>query len=196
MERELIIAWMLGLYSGPAFCEPAGEYSALLERSESEELIAFVRMAVEELRRRDITEDIIARTISRDLRARRIRVTREMRIYLEDSELQMRPMAKSVFLLFLRHPEGITLKNMWDYRDELLSLYSRVARSDDKALIEKRLENLLEVCNNQLNVNISRMNSALATLLDRAQLSGYTISGPPGRPKTIPLDRALVDWEA
>jgi len=195
MERDLILAWMLGLYSGPAFYEPYSEYSDFLERSESEELITFVRMAVLELRRREVGEDRISGTISRDLRARRIRVTRELRIFVDGRELHIRPMAKSVFLLFLRHPEGITLKDMWDYRDELRSLYSRVSRSDDRDLIEKRMANLLDLCSNELNVNISRVNSALAALIDSTQLQSYTISGRHGAPKSISMDRSLVEWD-
>lgn len=195
MERDLIIAWMLGLYSGPAFYEPAAEYSDLLERSESEELITFVRMAVMELRRREVGEELISGTIARDLKARRIRVTREFRIFVDGRELHVRPMAKTVFLLFLRHPEGIALKNMWDYREELRSLYSRISKSDDKELIERRMANILDLCSNELNVNISRVNSALAALVDSAQLQSYTISGRHGAPKGISMDRSLVEWD-
>lgn len=195
MERDLILAWMLGLYSSPAFYEPIADYSDFLESSESEELITFVRMAVLELRRRKIGEERISGTVSRELKSRRIRVTRELRIYVDGRELHVRPMAKTVFLLFLRHPEGISLKEIWDYRDELRSLYSRVSRSDDRELMERRMANLLDLCNNSLNVNISRVNTALAALIDSAQLQSYTITGRQGTPKSISIDRSLVEWE-
>lgn len=191
----MIIAWMLGLYSGSAFYEPSADYSDFLERSESEDLITFVRMAVMELRRREVGEERITETISRDLKARRIRVTKELRIYVDGRELHVRPMAKTVFLLFLKHPEGITLKDMWDYRDELRSLYSMVSRSGDRELIERRMANLLDLCSNSLNVNISRVNSALAALIDSAHLQSYTITGRHGAPKSISMDRSLVEWD-
>lgn len=195
MEREFVLAWVLGLYSEPVLEEPGDDYAGLLESSESEELISFVRLAVQELRRRRVAEDRISQSVRREIAAHRIRVSRDLRVYVDSRELNMRPMAKSVFLLFLKHPEGIVLKDLWDYREELSGLYSRVSRSDDKGVIGKRIENLLDLCSNELNVNISRVNAAISAMVDDWERDSYTIAGRPGTPKTIPLDREFVVWE-
>ena len=64
--------------------------------------------------------------------AERIRVTRDFRILLPDrfdTEIRLRPLVKTVFLLFLRHPEGIRFRDLHDYRDELTGLYARISQS-------------------------------------------------------------------
>ena len=62
----------------------------------------------------------------------RIVITKDFRIILpdyNDTEIVMTPLPKAVFMLFLRHPEGIPFKLMRNYRDELLYLYKQVTRS-------------------------------------------------------------------
>ena len=40
-------------------------------------------------------------------------------------EIKMEPLVKAVYLLFLKHPEGIVFKCLPDYRKELAELYKR-----------------------------------------------------------------------
>ena len=54
-------------------------------------------------------------------RLSRVLVTRDYRIILVDydnREVEMTPVHKAVYLLFLNHPEGIEFKKLSDYRDE------------------------------------------------------------------------------
>ena len=48
-------------------------------------------------------------------------ITTDLRVILTDygnMEIKMEPINKAVFLLFLRHPEGIVFKYLPDYRNE------------------------------------------------------------------------------
>lgn len=40
-----------------------------------------------------------------------------------DMQIKMEPLIKAVFILFLRHEEGIVFKNLSDYREELHTIY-------------------------------------------------------------------------
>ena len=124
-----------------------------------------------------------------------IRITRTLRIYIGPDELKIRPMAKTVLLLFLRHPEGILLKHISDYRTEMTADYRRCMRSLNPDDVDRRIQRLLDIFSNELNVNISRVNAALSALVapDKEQL--YRVSGRAGTPKSIRLDRTLVIWE-
>ncbi len=164
--------------------EPQAPYGVNWEQKETEELLTFVRLALQEVERRGTVLRPVEQTV---------RITRGLRVYIGPKELKVRPMAKTVLLLFLRHPEGIPLKDIVDYREELAAFYRRVSRSSEPVEIEKRVLHILDLFNNELNVNIARVNKAVAELVDDAEI--YRIDGPAGQPKRIPLDRKWVVWE-
>jgi hypothetical protein len=124
-----------------------------------------------------------------------VRITRTLRVYVGEQELKIRPMAKAVLLLFLRHPEGIVLKQIGDYRKEMANYYGRVMRSLDPDDVDRRIQRLLDIFSNELNVNISRVNAAISALVGPEEEKLYRVGGRAGNPKSIPLDRTLVIWE-
>ena len=171
-------------YSFSGFEDPSGLYGIKWEEQETEELLAFVKQASLEVKRRGIRPQLPSVTL---------RITKSLRIYFGDNELKIRPMAKTVLLLFLKHPEGIALKKLSDYESEVSSLYRKVSRSSQPEEIEKRITRLLDLFNNDLNVNIARVNKAVSALVDGSD--HYQIRGCAGKPKGIPLDRKWVIWE-
>ena len=124
-----------------------------------------------------------------------VRITRTLRVYVGEQELKIRPMAKTVLLLFLRHPEGIVLKHIGDYRSEMATYYGRVMRSLNPSDVDRRIQRLLDIFSNELNVNISRVNAALSALVSPTEEKLYRVSGRAGESKSILLDRTLVIWE-
>lgn len=166
-------------------------YNLSWEEQETWELVDFVRSAVREIQRRKAPlpadalygQDVV-----------RIRITKGYRIYIGTEELKARPMSKSVLLLFLRHPEGIPLKHISDYREELAGYYRRLSRSGDRAAIERSLSRIMDLFSNDLNVNIARVNAAVASIVGPSRLL-YQIGGASGCAKSILLDRSLVVWE-
>lgn len=160
-------------------------YGVNWEEQQTRDLVAFVRQAQEELRRRGIPLQPKA--------VLPVRITPGLRIYIGEKELKLRPMAKTVLLLFLKHPEGIALKSIADYREELGSLYRRVSRFQEPEMIERCIGRLADIFENDFSVNISRVNAALDALLENP--GPYRIGGAAGHAKTIPLDRAMVKWE-
>lgn len=168
----------------PVLEESAGSYGLSLEEYETRELMTFVERATQEVRRRALS-----------LPAMRIRITRSFRIFVGSKELKIRPMAKTVLLLFLRHPEGIPLKCIGNYRTELAYFYGRLCRSSERLEIDRRVRRMEDIFNNELNVNIARVNAALAALVESSLQKQYRIEGKAGQSKRIPLDRSCVIWE-
>lgn len=158
-----------------------------LEERETEELVSFVRQALQELARRSCPLAAVG--------VKSIRITRGLRIFIGPNELKIRPMSKTVLLLFLKHPEGIALKRIGDYRGEMERYYRRLSRSSDPAAVQERVLRILDIFNNDLNVNISRINAAVAQLVKDPSQILYRIGGAAGTPKSILLDRSLVIWE-
>ncbi|MBQ9411252.1 MAG: hypothetical protein IJU21_06550 [Bacteroidales bacterium] len=175
---QLLLYYLLHR-AGSCLEGPGAEYAGVAEEAEATELAQFVKGA---------SASTLTPPPPRDI----IRITRGYRIYIGERELKLRPMAKAVLLLFLRHPEGIQLKEIGDHREELTRLYSRVARTDDAARISRSIARVLDIFSNELNVNLSRVNSALSALENEGR---FHIDGPAGAPKTLKKVRVIVIWE-
>lgn len=127
----------------------------------------------------------------------RLLITKDLKIILPDydnMEVRMEPINKAVFLLFLKHEEGIVLKELSDHKDELKSLYTRLSHNDKKVR-EDSLETLLDPTKNSINEKISRIREAFIAKFEEDLASNYIITGKRGEPKRITLDRSLVTWE-
>jgi hypothetical protein len=107
----------------------------------------------------------------------------------------MRPLVKTVFLLFLRHPEGIRFGELPDYRDELLDLYKGVTRRPSGPELERSVDRLVSPRDNSIHEKAANLAATLARYFRPEQLPAYTLTGKAGTPKRIRLDRALVEWE-
>lgn len=109
--------------------------------------------------------------------------------------IDMAPMTKAVFLLFLRHEEGIVFKNLPDYRKELMVLYWDMVESDDEASVRSKVERVTNPFSNAINEHCSRIKAAFALKFDDTLASSYYINGRRGEAKRISLPRELVEWE-
>lgn len=173
-----------------ALRENTGPYGIVWEEQELSELLYFIQRALKEMDRRGG-----CRLLPPDAFPEQVRITRDLRVFIGSRELKLRPMAKSVLLLFLRHPEGIALKDIADHREELLSYYRRVMRSLNPSVADSRIQRILNIFNNDLNVNIARINAAVSLLVAEDKRPYYQIGGRAGRAKSIPIDRSRVLWE-
>ncbi len=125
-------------------------------------------------------------------------VTEDYKIMLADgadTEVKMEPLVKAVYLLFLKHPEGIVLKCLSDYRKELTQLYLLLRPA---GLTDRVLQSIEDVTNptlNSINEKCARIRKAFSGLLPKSVARYYSISGKRGEPKKIALPRDLVVWE-
>ena len=99
-------------------------------------------------------------------------------------EVGMEPLVKTIYLLFLSHPEGIVLKYLPDYRKEGLT---------ERA--EKSIDNVIDSTQNSINEKCARIRKAFSDVLPQHIVRYYTISGKRGEAKKISLPRELVIWE-
>ncbi len=128
----------------------------------------------------------------------RIRITKDFRILLPerfDTEVRLRPLVKTVFLLFLRHPAGIRFGELTDYRQEMTELYMGISPCSDAETARERIARLTDPRDNSIHEKAANLSAALSKYFKPARLPAYTITGKAGTPKRIRLDRALVEWE-
>ena len=113
-------------------------------------------------------------------RLSRLLITKDYRIILVDydkKEVEMTPVHKAVYLLFLNHPEGIEFKKLSDYRDELLGYYMATAKLMDKQTIAESVDMLVNPLNNSINEKCSRIKSIFLNMMDQYTANYYIISG-------------------
>ena len=124
-------------------------------------------------------------------------ISRNYRIFLgkERKEVHMEPLVKSLYLLFLQHPEGIIFKDLPDYRQELANIYNKVR---PWGLTDRALQSIEDVTNpmlNSINEKCAKIKKIFETTLDSSIAEKYYIKGTRGEAKKIALPRELVTWE-
>ena len=113
-------------------------------------------------------------------RLSRLLITKDYKIILIDynnKEVEMTPVHKAVYLLFLNHPEGIEFKKLSEYRDELLQYYMSTAKLMDKQTITESVYMLVNPLNNSINEKCSRIKSIFLNMMDQYSANYYIISG-------------------
>ena len=185
MEAQLWIRYWLD--GGGVLEDPAVDYLAeRVDEMDAAALLEAMALLQERLHRLEPTF------------AERIHITRDYRILLPDrfdTEIRLRPLVKTVFLLFLRHPEGIRFNDLRDYRNELMDLYGGISGRNDREEQERSIDRLIDPRDGSIHENASKLAAALAKYFRPEQLPAYTLTGKAGAPKRIRLDRDLVEWE-
>ena len=190
-----------------------------VRKNSPEEVAEQVRVLAEQLQRagrRDLLLRAIGAPLLEELRIEaaraklsRLVVTKDYRIILVDydnREVELTPVHKAVYLLFLAHPEGIEFKKLRDYRDELARYYMATARLMDKEAIMESVDMLVDPLNNSINEKCSRIKKVFMDMMDEYTASYYIISGHTQkhlegssriwyeRLKVITLPRELVEY--
>lgn len=140
----------------------------------------------------------------------RLLITNDYRFILEDynrQEVELQPVHKAVYLLFLAHPEGIEFKRLSDYREELTRYYMATAKLMDKEKIIEGVDHLVNPLDNAINEKCSRIKKVFLDMMDEYTASYYIISSHTQRHvagssriwyqrlKVITLPRELVIYE-
>ena len=110
----------------------------------------------------------------------RLLITKDCRFVLLDydsREVELQPVHKAVYLLFLAHPEGIEFKRLGDYREELEHYYMATARTMDREKIVESVDHLVDPLDNAINEKCSRIKKVLLGMMDEYAASYYIISG-------------------
>ena len=111
-------------------------------------------------------------------RLSRLVITEDYRFVLEDyhKEVELQPVHKAVYLLFLAHPEGIEFKRLAEYREELLGYYMATAKLMDKEKVMEGVDHLVDPLDNAINEKCSRIKKVFLELMDEYTASYYIIS--------------------
>ena len=123
-------------------------------------------------------------------------VNKDMKIvlpYYNEVEVKMPAMCRAIYILFLKHPEGIALKDIADYRAELEDIYSIVMPGRNEERAKEAIDNLVDPMSNTLNEYISKIKRCFKSRIINEELaSNYIISGKRGEPYRVALAPELI----
>ena len=146
-----------------------------------------------------ITIEELEAVLSYRVKLSHLRITRHKEIILDDFDhrvVKMDALTKSIFLLYLKHPEGIRYKELCDHRSELEEIYLSISGRSDMDSIRKSIDDLTDpITSNSINEKVSRAKKAFREVVDVRIARFYYIDGRQGAAKRIALDRSLVIWE-
>ena len=188
------------LETGVRYCDAMSSPSniALCKESRNEpsveDMMSEVQMLVEQLRQSGVGEIALQRLFKPTQQLSRIHV-RYGRIFLPDynnMEIKMHPLSKAIYILFLRHPDGISFSYLPDYRNELMHIYGLISGRDSLEDIRKSIDDVTDPTRNSINEKCSRIKQAFLREFDDSIARNYYITGERGEAKKILLPKEMV----
>lgn len=173
--------------------EPPAPYGKDPEEMEAAELLRLYATVRRRMKALGLREPPPVRNTSPE----RLRISRDYRIFLVErgEEIRLQPLVKTVFIFFLKHPEGVPFKEIGTHREELYSIYSRITGRTDIGAISESIARLADSGDNSIHEKCSVLRSRLLGYFDEGIIDRYIISGGYGEPRRITLDRIFIVWE-
>ena len=186
-----------------AECKENDHIPCILALNEDQEFVSLtlledMNVRAQKLRNKGLNEWTFRGLFKTKAQLSRLIITKDYRILLpeyNDIEVKMEPLVKAVYLLFLKHPEGILFKGLTDYREELLDIYKKLK---PMGLNKRTIQSIEDVTNpllNSINEKCARIRSAFVKEFDESLAKNYFVTGERGEAKKIALPRDLVIWE-
>ena len=131
----------------------------------------------------------------------RVLVNGDMKIVMpeyDELEIEMPAMCRTLYILFLKQRKqgdvGIVLKNIDEYRDEILDIYGLVKPGASQRRVERTVDNLCDPLSDSLNQTISRINRCIRNVItDKELAKDYCITGERGQEYGILLDPQYLE---
>ncbi len=186
-----------------AECKENDHVPCILALDEDQEfssltLLEDMDVRVQKLRKKGINEWTFRSLFKTKSQLSKMVITKDYNILLpdyNDIEIKMEPLVKAVYLLFLRHPEGIVFKELSSYKEELLDIYNKLKPMGLNKRAVQSVEDVTNPLQNSINEKCARIRSAFIREFDESLAKNYFVTGERGEAKKISLPRDLVVWE-
>ena len=140
-------------------------------------IVAQIRNLLGQLRIKGITDKEIDSLLTQQQPGRAYIDTKGM-LVLPDAggvQIKLTPMERTLYILFLRYPDGINADELWRYWDELCKIYGSQMIYDDKDLIEDAVEGICDEEKVSWYTNVSRIKKKVSDKLGKRAAEQYII---------------------
>lgn len=180
-----------------AYQKSTDSFSKDLGQPDCSNLLKEVKEKVQKLKEFGMSEKEITALFHTEQPLLKLFISKNYKIFLGDErkEVRMEPLVKAVYLLFLKHPEGILFKHLPDYREELTRIYVKLKPMGMSERVVQSIEDVTNPLLNSINEKCARIRGAFVGQFDDHLARHYYIDGLRGEAKKIALPRDLVVWE-
>lgn len=134
------------------------------------------------------------------LRFSRLRVDINYNILLIDynnQQVSMAPLMKTVYFLFLLHPEGIRIKEICDYKRDITMIYRQLTNKTSEEKIKFSIKRLVDPSDNSLSEKLSFIKKTfqdtfMSLGISLSNMQEYVPQGYRGGLYKIALSRSLI----
>lgn len=168
--------------------------------TEVQNLMKETRERIEALRARGVSQIVLQRLVTPYPIKSEMLITHDWRIILPnygDMEIEMHPLVKAVYFLFLCHPKGIRFKDLPDHRAELMRIYQVVRGGELTDKARQSIEDVTDPTKNSINEKCARIREAFLLKMDEDHASFYTVNGERAKPKSVYIASCCdaLSWE-
>lgn len=109
-------------------------------------------------------------------------------------EVELSHLTKSIYFLFLKHPEGINLKELGNYKKELLTIYKTVSNQLDYDKMAKSIDDVINLETKAIYTHLSRIKSAFYKIMDASFAKYYIVSGSGVEDRKVLFETKDIIW--
>jgi hypothetical protein len=110
-------------------------------------------------------------------------------------EVELSHLTKSIYFLFLKHPEGINLRELSNYKKELLTIYTSVSNQLDYDKMAKSIDDVINIETKAIYTHLSRIKSSFYKIMDDSFARHYIISGSGEEDRKVLFNTFSITWK-
>lgn len=151
---------------------------ALMMDEDAESIVTQIKNLLGLLRIKGITDKEIDAILTQQHKPGRAYINTQGMLVLPDEggvQIKLTPMERTLYILFLRYPDGINADELWRYWDELCDIYGSQTVYDDKELIEDAVEGICDEEKVTWYTNVSRIKRKIIDKLGMRVAEQYII---------------------
>ena len=92
------------------------------------------------------------------------------------TEIPLEPLMKTLYVFYLKHPEGIKRTDIMDHTEELQSIYSQITQKSDLDKVKQSIASLTDISGKSFDEKISKIKKQLIDLLGEKLAKSYYIA--------------------
>ena len=141
-------------------------------------IVAQIRNLLGQLRIKGITDKEIDTILTQQQKPGRAYINSKGMLVLPDEDgvqIKLTPMERTLYILFLRYPDGINADELWRYWDELCDIYGSQTVYDDMNMIEDAVEGICDEEKVTWYTNVSRIKRKISDKLGKRVAEQYII---------------------
>ena len=108
--------------------------------------------------------------------------------------VELSHLTKAIYFLFLKHPEGINLKDIGNYKKELLTIYTSVSNQLDYDKMAKSIDDIINLETKAIYTHLSRIKSAFYKIMDASFAKYYIVSGSGEEERVVLFNTKDIIW--